>query len=256
MTSSGNQGVGDDLFQQNVGGLTGLHEKSKRKEAKKVGNGGLRSLHDPRKLRFDIYAAQGGGSIPWRVDKSDRMSAREAGDKMLEIMKSFGLAREEPEIIYAFQSAMFYSVAINSSSVLMQDRTDFYVLDTKFSLFDIVRKLNVDARRFFRAYADEIRMVVKQVLADVATDDYDAIERRELVMAVATDRGLFRYPDLVADVSDACSGLEPTERVAIANSKVSVLRTRFDAADRLTANARTFSAENYDSTNAEIVQKQ
>lgn len=249
--------VGDDVFQ--TGGSqaqsSGLFEKSKRKDERRIGNGGLKSLHDPRKLKFDVYAATAAQSVPWRVDKSDRMPAREAGHVMNELMRSFGLVSEEPGVILAFQRALFFSVAINSSSVLVQDRTDFYVENTKFSLFDIISKLGVDARRFFRAFADEIRAVVRLVLADFANGDYDAIERRELVLAVATDRGLFRHPDLVADVSDACSGLEPTERVAISSSKVSVLRSRFDAADRLTTNSRTFSAENYDSTNAEIVQK-
>jgi len=93
--------------------------------------------------------------------------------------------------------------------------------------------LGVDQRRFFRAYADDIAEVNREVLD--AYDPYDAVaaEKAAQVHQVAVERGLQKFPHLAHDSSDACLGLSYDERLAVIASKRVVIPSTVNAVDRI-----------------------
>jgi len=192
---------------------------------------------DSRKFKHDRLLGRV-GRTPWTVTKDDRMSADEAGDVMQTILKMYGLDRAEEKDIEGFISALFFAHTVNSGSTLQPGRAIMRVGETSFNFADIVRKLGVDLRRFFRAFANEIREVNNEVLKSY--DPYDPVsaEYHGWLMQVATERGLQRYPHLAHDSADACTDLSPSERAAVAASKRTVLATVENSADSLAANPR------------------
>lgn len=204
--------------------------------------------YDRRKFKYDVLEARKLDLVPWHITKDDRMEAEEAGAKLNILHRLYGIEKENPDILQAFDNALFFAHTINSGSVLQPGRSDLIVRGTHMTLQIAISYLGNDIRRFFRAYADEIRAINKQVLAGYDPADIEAVEKHGWLMEVAADRGLFRYPDLCHDSSDKCI-LNPAERAAVSNSKMSVFGSIVNAADRFNSNARMTTSDDFDSTN-------
>jgi len=204
---------------------------------------------DPRKYRYDVTRGRA-AKVAFEVTRDDRMSAEDAGRVLHEIHEMFGVAGENHNVLHAFDSALWFCHTVNGGSVLQPGRSTFMVpgLTRSFDMANVRDKLGVDARRFFRAFADDIASVNKEVL-----DSYDPYhpvkaEAWGWLQQVAYARGLHRHPYLAHDSADACINLNAVERAALAASKVMVISTSANSADRLKANDRVMSLDNYDST--------
>jgi len=245
--------VGEDVFTQSPTGRSGLKSTAQSKD--KGFSVAARPIYDTRKFRFDTTATTAVNVKSWSATKADRMSPEAAGSKLSDLMRMFGIERQDPEVCMAFVKSMLFCMAVNSSSVLTPDRAEFSVGDTDFRFLDVVRYLGSDLRRFFRAYADETVDLLKDVLNHPDQFHESVRDKRDLIMNVANDRGLSRYPHLIGDNAEACTNLAVTEHSAIALSKRSKLESNINVADRLVtgANPKTYKA--FDSANAEFVDK-
>lgn len=210
---------------------------------------------DARKYRhYDKLAGMSASPVQWHVTKDDRMDAVTAGEKLHEIHQMYGIAREQPEVIEAFNNSLFFCHTLNSGSVLQPGRSKLIVKNNEFDFAEVVRKLGVDLRRFFRAFADDVARVNSAVLEQYNPQDIESTEKHTWLMEVAADRGLIRHPHLAHDSSEKVSHLTPGERAAVAASKQGVFATIINAADRHTSNARMTTSDDYDSTNKITVQ--
>jgi hypothetical protein len=142
---------------------------------------------------------------------------------------------------------------VNSGSVLQPGRSRLYVKGEQFQFDEVVRLLGTNIRRFFRAFADDVREVNKEVLEEYTPFDPEKKERHDWLVEVANDRGLARFPDLAHDSADKCLGLSAAERMALASSKVSVFSTIINSADRLNSSSRVIGSDAYDSTNLKSI---
>lgn len=206
-------------------------------------------IYDRRKYNYDVVRGKA-AALAFETSKDDRMSAGEAGRMLERIHAVFGIDREVESVLHAFDRALFFSHTVNGGSVLTPGRCTFSVpgVTETFSFSQVRDVLGVDQRRFFRAFADDIAEVNKDVLRAYDPADVVRAEQWGWLQQVAHDRGLSRYPHLAHDSADACLGLSPGERAAVAASKASVISTTNNSADRLRANSRVQSADNYDST--------
>lgn len=209
--------------------------------------------YDSRKFRYDVVRGKG-VNLGFETSREDRMSAEEAGDMLNRIHVLSGVERETEGIIRAFDKALFFCHTVNGGSVLMPGRAKFSVpgVTQEFNYGHIRDLLGVAMRRFFRAFADEIADANLEVLRDY--DQYDAVRAEQWgwLMQTAYDRGMQRYPHLSHDSADACLNLAPAERAALAASKLMVVSTSNNSADRMKANSRVSSADGYDSTVGEV----
>lgn len=183
----------------------------------------LLPLRDPRKFRYDIVAARTRATINFSVSKTDRLDAVAAGAMLHRIHEAVGIDREVEERILAFDKALFFEHTINGASVLQPDRGVIDIGDRLIDLSLVMAVLGNDARRFFRAYADDVAAVNREVLAEVSQGDYIAAEKRGQLLQVAFERGLEKFPYLAHDSADACLLLNNEERNALAASKRLVL---------------------------------
>jgi len=135
-----------------------------------------------------------------------------------------GVGGRSDGYMLAFVRAMCLSHAKNSGSVLQPERAEFVVGKDVFNyLTSVVAPLGDEYRRFFRVYADMTRAILKELLSKRGDPAYDDDIRD--IDWVAADRGLARYPNLIHDSAEACSGLLPQERAALQSSKAAVLAT-------------------------------
>lgn len=208
--------------------------------------------YDPRKFSYDVVRGKR-DALPFSASKDDRMSATEAGDMLDRLHRVFGIENETEGVLRGFDRGLFFCHTVNGGSTLAPGRSTFSVLGVteSFSFAKVRDVLGVDQRRFFRAFADEITEVNKSVCREY--DPYDVVKAEHWgwLQQVAHDRGLHRYPYLSHDSADACLLLSPPERVALAASKVLVIASTANSADRLKANSRVMSADSYDSTAGE-----
>jgi len=207
--------------------------------------------YDSRKFRYDMYRASA-TKVAFAVSRDDRMSAEEAGQKLNELHVMFGIEREEEHILKAFDDALFFYHTLNSASVLQPGRGKVWILNRPFDMAEVNTKLGIDSRRFYRAFADEIKEVNRAVLADYDPYDHVKAEKHGWLMQVALERGIHRYPYLAHDSADACVDIKIAERIAISNSKRMVIGSTINAVDRADANSRVNSARGYDSTSNEV----
>jgi len=195
--------------------------------------GGRVRGRDPRK--FD-YAESGRPIGTFTATREDRLSVGEACAALALVHKRF-VEGESEEHWKTFDSALFLCHALNSGSILNTGRANLeYVIEGKkwtHSYREVLNVLALDVRRFFRAYADDVRVVIKKVLASYDPYDFEAVELVGQLQQIAADRGLSRFPDLVFDAADACLLLTPTERAAVRRSKALVLRGKANVADDL-----------------------
>lgn len=164
------------------------------------------------------------------------MSTVQAGKAMEMLIARNNMANETDSKKKAFVDGMLLAMAMNSSSVRMPGRAEFGVrgAEKPFNLFtDVVEVLGADTRRFFRAYADEVRDLLKGLKERVASgpldtsdESYELWEDEEgmwrTILHVANERGLERVPTLVHDSASFCSGLTAHEKAFLNASKVSI----------------------------------
>lgn len=198
--------------------------------ARQVGRGPVPV--DPRKFRYDRNRAALMRAVPFAATKADRMDAGEAGDVLEAIHAMYGIAQESEDIVAAFDKALFFEHTVNGASLLQEGRGVLTVGNSAFELAMVKKKLGLTQRRFFRAYADDIAEVNREVLA--AYDPYDplASEKYGQLMQVAVIRGLQKFPHLAHDSADAGVRLSVEERIALVASSRVVLPTQANNADK------------------------
>lgn len=235
MSDHGNSDVGEDMY--NTGAPSGKAPGLTKEVPKGPQIHGYRKpLADKRLIRYDRLAARGKKPLEWEVTKDDRMSAVDAGDKMTELHHAFGLRGAQPEVLEAFQDAVYFGHTINSGSTLQPGRSKIVLAGNEMEYQTVVDLLGPDLRRFFRAYADEVRENNQRVLnAAKNTHDIVAQEKAAWIREVAFERGLTRHPDLAHDTADACWNLRPHERAALAVSKGTVFSGSVNVADQVHA---------------------
>lgn len=188
---------------------------------------------DPRKFRYDRTRGKAMPTIAYGVSKADRLDASEAGDLLHRIHCAVGIENEPENVIVAFDKALFFEHTVNGASLLQPGRGFLSVGQSVFELGPIKSMLGNDQRRFFRAYADDIVVVNREVIA--AYDPYDPVtsEMHGQLMQVAMERGLQKYPHLAHDSSDAGVRLSMEERSALMVSKRSVLESAPNNVDKV-----------------------
>jgi len=166
------------------------------------------------------------------------MSVASAAKVTTEMLARLGLRDENANVQYFFVQSMLLCFAVNSSSVLMPDRAEFQVIvkgvPQTFNFFtDVLNPLGADARRYFRAYADETRTALQRLERDYAAGPQGGTEQameayesvRDMwaaVIRVANDRGLARVPTLIHDSAENCSLLTASDLAFLGASKKTI----------------------------------
>lgn len=174
---------------------------------------------DKRKFRYDVYRGITMGPLSFNATKADTLDASEAGDLLHRVHEHFGIASEAENRVAAFDNALWYQHTINGASQLQPGRGSLYVDGVAFDIEPIKRILGGDMRRFFRAFADEIVECNRRILSEYDEYDPEAREKAVRVNAVATKRGLSKFPFLAADSSEAALSLSHEERSAVLVAK-------------------------------------
>jgi len=167
-------------------------------------------------------------TLSWTVTSNRVMDRKTAGTWLLKIQRRHGIEREKEGVVQAWCDALWACHTLNSASVLTPDRAVFSVEGSEFSYADVIEVLGRDARRFFRAYADDIRMVNLRILHDIGDDNE---ELRSRLLWAARDRGLAAKPELAHDSSDACTELSVADHALLRRAKVSLLAQTTNVAD-------------------------
>lgn len=196
---------------------------------------------DPRKYRYDLVRGKVMPSIPFGATKADRLDAVEAGDLLDKIHKVVGIDTEQENVLVAFDRALFFEHTINGASILQPGRGVLSVGESEFELRGVKEVLGVDVRRFFRAFADDIAEVNRDVVKNHDPHDPVSCEKFGQLMQVAIERGLQKYPHLAHDSSDAGVRLSAEERIALMNSKRVVLESTVNNVDKITPRAGSSS---------------
>jgi len=176
-------------------------------------------------------------ALPFGATRADRMDAAEAGRLLHRIHEVFEIDTEEENVIAAFDKALFFEHAVNGASLLQPGRGALSVGESVFELSVVKTILGTDQRRFFRAFADEVIEVNREVLASYDAYDPATVEKHGQLMQVAVERGLQKYPHLAHDSSDAALRISVEERMALMASKRSVLPTVVNNADKIVERA-------------------
>lgn len=182
------------------------------------------------------------------VTKVDRLSVSETAAYWERLLSIYGLSTAEDGIIIDFMDAILFQHTVNGGSILQPDRAKFTVGGSDFDFRHAHDIMGNDLRRFYRTNADEVRAVNQKVIKEYDPNNMAMKEKWDWLMEVAYKRGLQRHPDLSHDSSSACSGLDATERAAIASSSVYVIGTSLNTADTLRAGRGVLSADSVDST--------
>jgi len=187
---------------------------------------------DPRKFRYDRTRAMGMQPVGFSVTKADRLDAQEAGDVLHRIHVELGMDREDESRIAAFDAALWWQHTINGASILQDHRGALSVDGMEFDISACLKMIGESQlRRFFRAYADEIAEVNRDVIRGYSPYDFVAAEKYGQLMQIAAARGLHKYPELAFDAADACSNISLDARRALQTSK-SIVIPLYNATDR------------------------
>jgi len=211
--------------------------REKKAGPEKIGNVRAR---DRRKFNFEDLGTGGAAGIV--SSKADRMTADQAWVKTAGLFEIF-IAGEPAEHKAAFLEAMFFCHTVNSGSVAQPGRATFaFVVNGReskeFKMSDVIMSLREDTRRYFRAYADEIRDVNQKILDACNPLDPVSNEKAAWILQVAAERGLSRYPNLAHDSSSACTMLTLPERSAVAQSSRRVLSHAVNVPDGVRTDSR------------------
>lgn len=194
---------------------------------------------DPRKFRYDRNRALALPPLPFTASRADRMDTIEAGDKLDRIHVLYGIDKESEDVLAAFDKALFFEHAVNGASLLQPGKGVLTVGESRFDLSVVKKFLGVEQRRFFRAYADEVSAVLREVLDSYDPFEPATAEMRGQIDQIAVARGLQKYPWLIHDSSDAGVRLSVEERLAVENSKREVLATTVNNADKMVERAHS-----------------
>lgn len=186
---------------------------------------------DGRKFKFDITRARTQPALAFSASKVDRLDAELAGEKLKQILDKFGIMNEDESRIYAFMNALFFAHTLNGGSILQPGRGVLRVDGVEFDMAAVSAILGVEARRFYRAYADEIADANQMVLDNCDPLDPVTMEMYGQLMQVAHERGLQKYPKFSHDSADACVHMSLEERRAVMASKRMVLLGTVNRAD-------------------------
>jgi len=204
---------------------------------------------DSRKWgNFDMARGKS-ANVAFEVTRDDRMSASEAGAMLKGILENFGLNAVPEGNSLAFCRGMWLCHAVNSGSQLQPGRARIIVGNTTFEYSKVLEKLGVNQRRFFRAFADEVRDEVQRWLDNFDPSDPSSVEVCSWIKEIAVDRVMQRYPALIADSASACTGLTYSQLATLANSTNVVLSSSVNAIDGMQARAKPVTADAFDSTN-------
>lgn len=186
----------------------------------------------PRKGAYPFDIVRGASApVPFTVT-SNREMPRDAAEKALgTVLERFGVEREKEEFLMSFCDALWVCHTLNSASVQTPGRAEMRVDGARFQYWEVIDQLGVDARRFFRAYADDIRGVNKRVLDQGHVDDPGIQDMRNGILWVARERGLSRAPELAHDSADACTGLSVGDYELLKLAKASLLSKTPNVAD-------------------------
>lgn len=207
---------------------------SRKSKAPVVRRGKAIAEVDPAMYPFNVVAGSRSGSS-FVVSRDDRMSVREARRKMEAVLDSFGLLSESHEFCYSFTQAMFVAHALNGASIVGPGRASFTVGGSEFSYGDVIRVLGPDARRFFRAYADDIARALSKVLELYDPADHESVRICGQIRSIALARHLVQFPYLIHDSADACVKISMAEMAAVMRSKELVLKDGNNAVEGLMA---------------------
>jgi len=211
-----------------VGGVVRQREQA----ARALGRGPI--PYDKRKFRYDRVEGKRTERVGFFASKADRMDAEEAGAILQRIHELVGIDREPESVLLAFDKALFFEHSINGASIMQPGRGVLKVGgEGVFDLGPIRKLLGPDARRFYRAFADEIADVNREVLASYDPWKPETAEMYSQLSRLAVERNLVKYPYLVHDSADACVNLSVEERVAVMASKKSVIESSRNAVDVL-----------------------
>jgi len=179
---------------------------------------------DARKFRYDRLRAEAMPAVQFTASKADRLDPDVAGDVLHRIHVTLGIENENEARLAGFDNALFWQHILNGASIMQPDRGVLSVDGMTYDIHDCLKMIGeVQLRRFFRAYADEIVEVARGVLG--AFDPYDAVavEKRGQLIQVATERGLHKYPEYAFDAADGCLHISVEARRAVMASKAFVL---------------------------------
>lgn len=196
-----------------ISGIAESQEKHKLRSSRR---------RDDRKYRYDLKGVKG-APVSFSATKADRLDAYQAGELLHKLHQALGIASEVEEHIVAFDKALFFEHTLNGASVLQPGRGNIVVGDIVYPIDDIHKILGDDIRRFFRAYADDVAAVNREVLDNYYPANPESVEMHGQLMQVAFDRGIEKFPYLAHDSADACTFLSIEERNALASSKKHVL---------------------------------
>lgn len=184
-------------------------------------------------LPFDTAAAYQDRPVGFSATYNKVMPAKDASAMVSALIRRCGAVGQVESVQLALVNAILLSHAKNSGSVIQPSRAVFKVNGGRELNFyeDVITVLGDDARRFFRAFADQTREVVRERITGYRAGDTNYDEDYRDIMMVAKQRGLDRYPDLIADSSEACSNLTRVESDAIGASKMSILSRTDNMAD-------------------------
>jgi hypothetical protein len=207
---------------------------------------------DRRKYRYDILRGRSSPALPFTASRADRMDPEEAGSVLHRIHQMYGIDRAEEARLVAFDKALFFEHTINGASLLQPGRGYLTVDGVQFDVLPFKRLLGVEQRRFFRAFADDILAVNREVLDSY--DAYDPVSSEKVgqLHQLSAERGLQKFPYLVHDSSDAALMLTYDERAAVMNSKRIVLESTVNQADSLLA-ARMVGSKSLSESGAQMI---
>jgi hypothetical protein len=230
-SSRGPRGGSPASSDKKGGGGTPVHGvlRAAPAQARMVGKGPIPV--DLRKFKYDRTRGSMLPALAFSATKADRLDAAEAGAILDRVHEMYGIQNESEDILVAFDKALFFEHTVNGASLLQPGRGKLFVGESEFELQLVKALLGENQRRFFRAFADDIADVNREVMATY--DAYDAVaqEKYGQLMQVAVERGLQKYPHLAHDSSDAGVRLSIEERKAIASSKRLVLESVVNRAD-------------------------
>lgn len=194
---------------------------------------GPRNLLSTRQLPYDYAAAIHEGEVSFTVTSNRVMSATEASQRLRGLMHHCGVNGQADSVMMAFHKAILLAHAKNSSSIIQPARANIYIKGGSVINFytDVLHFLGDDSRRFFRAYADMVRQVLREIRNAYEAGDMRWAEDIRDLDWIAEDRGLSRHKDLVAGSADACTQLTRQEAVAIRQSKATIFANITNMAD-------------------------
>jgi hypothetical protein len=217
-------GEDDASSQQQSAGPPGMTRLEEREEAPGTW-GPRRGFHGITHLPYDYTAAVADRPVAFGASTDRSMTPVEAADRLIGLMRNCQVVGQSDATQMAFHKAILLAHAKNSGSILQPGRAEFWVEgSTKMNFFfHVVAYLGNDTRRFFRAYADLSRNLLQDIVKSYQRGEERHVEDYNDVMWVAMDRGLKRYPYLIADSSDACSNLTAGESTAVRQAKAGML---------------------------------